>query len=336
MDIMEWDRSDDGFMGQAWQVRERVEVASRVQPSSENLDEFAKQQRYDAPGERKAAALALQGGRVLGYAAAYFPDRDNTGLCWSEVLVAPEHQRQGVGSVLVGWLEDRAREECRAVIVNEAVVPDGARVGHPGRAFAESRGYAVANVEIVRRVQLPVPEDVLDELGTSAQTAFGDRYEVSVHLNGVPLELQASLCVATNRLGLDAPTGDIDYEEESLTPVDYQDYLAHEADLGRTRLTALAVERDTGVVAAYTDIVVAAGDPDLAFQWGTLVLPEHRGHRLGAAVKVANLRALSLVSPGRKAIITSNAENNPWMVQINQDLGFEIIEELLELKKDLS
>ena len=30
-----------------------------------------------------------------------------------------------------------------------------------------------------------------------------------------------------------------------------------------------------------------------------------------------------------------NAEDNPWMVQINIDLGFEVIEEALMLRKNL-
>jgi hypothetical protein len=98
-------------------------------------------------------------------------------------------------------------------------------------------------------------------------------------------------------------------------------------------VTAVAVHRETGVVAAYTDLAVPSGDPDVVFQWGTLVLPEHRGHRLGMAVKAANLRELGRLAPERRSVQTMNDEQNPWMVRINQDLGFEIIEEALTMRK---
>ena len=45
-------------------------------------------------------------------------------------------------------------------------------------------------------------------------------------------------------------------------------------------------------------------------QWGTYVHRDHRGHRLGAAVKVANLRAVQRERPDILRIDTVNAETN--------------------------
>ena len=156
-----------------------------------------------------------------------------------------------------------------------------------------------------------------------------------MYAGGVPDALRQGVCDAQNRIILDAPTGDVDFEAETTTPEDYQKRLDFQASIGLTMLTAVAIHRPTGAVAAYTDIGIPEGDPEAAFQWGTLVQPEHRGHRLGMAVKVANLRELARVAPGRTGIRTMNDEQNQWMVQINEDLGFGIIEEALFLKKDL-
>jgi hypothetical protein len=172
-------------------------------------------------------------------------------------------------------------------------------------------------------------------LEEESRTAIGDAYEISAHVDGVPEALRQGVCDASNRLILDAPTGDVDFEAESMTPDDYAARLEFFREIGLKKLTAVAVHRETGHVAAYTDLSMSKGDPHLVDQWGTLVLPEHRGHRLGMAVKVANLRKLAFHDPARRAVQTMNDEQNPWMVQINQDLGFEIIEEALALKKDL-
>jgi hypothetical protein len=55
---------------------------------------------------------------------------------------------------------------------------------------------------------------------------------------------------------------------------------------------------------------------------GPLVRRDHRGHRLGTAVKIANLRALQQACPEATEVKTQNAETNAWMVGINVRLGF--------------
>ena len=193
----------------------------------------------------------------------------------------------------------------------------------------------MSSVEIVRSLPLPVDPDLLTRHRERAGAAMSDAYELSVHVDGVPQELRQGVCDASNRLILDAPTGDVEFEPESMTVEDYQTMLDHQRDTGRTIITTVAVHRETGVVAAYTDLSLPSGDTHVVFQWGTLVLPEHRGHRLGMAVKVGNLEALARLAPERRSVLTMNDEQNPWMVEINKDLGFEIIEEALTMKAAL-
>jgi len=44
------------------------------------------------------------------------------------------------------------------------------------------------------------------------------------------------------------------------------------------------------------------------------------------AVKVANLRVRNRDHPGRELVVTSNDETNRWMVDVNDALGFEMVE----------
>lgn len=335
MNIVALDLADDVVLEQVWRIQETSRDVDRVLPVHQTLDEFTKNVRYDYPGERKESAVALLDGRVVGWAEVYLPQRDNLDKSWVEVTVDPEHRQRGAGSLLADWAEGVAREAGRAMVLPQIFVPVDRREDHPRLRFAQNRGYTLSYTEVIRRLDLPVDPATLDRFEAQARAVMGEAYEVSVHHHGVPPELRQSVCDASNRLGADAPTGDIDYEPETMTVEDYQDFLAHEESIGRHRITAVAVHRGSGVVAAYTDLALPAGEPEQVFQWGTLVLPEHRGHRLGMAVKVANLREVARFDPARRLVRTGNAETNPWMVQINVDLGFEIIEYNLALKKVL-
>jgi GNAT superfamily N-acetyltransferase len=77
-------------------------------------------------------------------------------------------------------------------------------------------------------------------------------------------------------------------------------------------------------------LVVAGTDPGRAYQWDTLVLPEHRGHRLGLALKVANLARMQAGHPDRTELHTFNAEDNPPMAAVNDALGFRAVERMGE------
>jgi hypothetical protein len=78
---------------------------------------------------------------------------------------------------------------------------------------------------------------------------------------------------------------------------------------------------------------VPVDPPDCVYQWGTAVLRGHRGHRLGLAVKAANLAALQADHPERRLISTQNAETNAPMLAINEKMGFRAVEVLLEFQR---
>ena len=50
------------------------------------------------------------------------------------------------------------------------------------------------------------------------------------------------------------------------------------------------------------------------------------GRRLGMAVKLENLSRLQAEYPQRQRVVTGNDGTNSWMVNINEALGFRIVE----------
>jgi len=284
------------------------------------LEETVQELREPAMHEWYEGFVALDGDRVVGVLRVGYFEGADLDKVWLETYVDPRERRHGIGTALVERALDRAVEQGRPTVVADTTYSFEQRDDAPALRFMERLGFTVANVEVMRTLQVPVADALLDEMATGA-AAHHDGYDLFTYTGVMPEELQQDWCDLVNRLAVDAPTGDIAWDVSASTPESYRDGCARLAQVGRTRLGALAL-RD-GRVVGDTHIVVAEGDTE-AEQWSTIVAPEHRGHRLGAAVKVANLRLLAEVRPDVTRVVTQNAETNAFMVSINERLGFEL------------
>lgn len=272
------------------------------------------------PGERERCVpvAAWLDGRLVGAGVLWLFLTDNTDTGWAEVFVDPAHRRRGVGGALLEDLVERARADGRTRVAAESSYRFEERETSGTLRFARAHGFRVANTEIHRVLRLPVAEELLEEIAAEARAHQGP-YAVRSVVGAVAEELQESFCALSNLLAVEAPSGEFGWEPESLTPATYRDELGRFAATGRTRFTTVATL--AGEVVALTDIVHSAGELR-GEQWFTIVSPEHRGHRLGSAVKVANLRQFAAAHPEVTEIHTANAETNANMVGINDRLGF--------------
>lgn len=291
--------------------------------------------RHEDRAEPMSLWVARADDEVVGAARLWLPMDDNTSMCWFEVEVDPQHRRRGAGRALVQTVLAHARRHGRSTVLAEAHVPPGEH-GHPHHGFARALGFDVTSTDVVRHLDLPVATGLLESLDEQARPHWEERYRLATHVNGVPAHDLAGLCAVMNRLIVDAPSGELEFEPESMTPARYEEYRQLWLAQGRTRISTLAYERATGAVVAYTDLVLPADATDVAWQWGTLVHGEHRGHRLGTAIKVANLRHLQAEHPERTRVVTQNDGTNRWMVDINARLGFRVVEESPSFRRVLT
>jgi hypothetical protein len=185
-------------------------------------------------------------------------------------------------------------------------------------------GYALANTEIERRLPLPADLGLLDRLAAEAAPHHRD-YRIRAVVGPVPDDLAASYVALKNLITVEMPSGDLEVEAGQETTAELAVQDRYVTTSGRTRVAAYALD-PAGTVVAYAVAAVSNEHHDHVDQWGTIVHPAHRGHRLGMAVKCAQLRALSEGFPEKRFIETTNAETNAHMVAINQALGFEITE----------
>jgi len=104
---------------------------------------------------------------------------------------------------------------------------------------------------------------------------------------------------------------------------------------GFRRFTTAAQHVPTGKLVAFTDLYVRSVS-SVARQDDTLVVREHRGHRLGMLVKGEMLLWLHGALPGITTVETFNAEENRNMLAINEAMGFTPLLYAGEWQKRLS
>jgi hypothetical protein len=80
---------------------------------------------------------------------------------------------------------------------------------------------------------------------------------------------------------------------------------------------------------------VSRDQPETAYQWDTLVVRAHRGHRLGGLLKVSTMRLLEAGQYATKKISTFNSVLNEPMIAVNEALGARVAGSMVVWRKDL-
>lgn len=299
--------------------------------------------------EELRAAMLHQGSRAqMGGWSGLVEDRvvctgwlrtpllDNTDRAELLVHTVPDARRRGHASAMLDHVEAVARDRGRSILVGEAAWPHAVGAhgsGQPGPAFALARGYDLALGDVKRLLRLPVEDALLE--GLAAEAAPHHRgYALRSWVGPVPDDLLVGWARLVSSLAAEAPAGDLHLEAETADPAVVREDEVMIAKQGRTKYNTVAVDAG-GEVVAYTDLATTVHEPGRAYQWGTLVRSDARGHRLGLAVKVANLRLLQTEAPDVELLTTYNAEVNRHMIEVNERLGFRPVARLGEFQKRL-
>jgi GNAT superfamily N-acetyltransferase len=289
--------------------------------------EFVVAFRRESPTVDFYGLIADEGGDVVGVAVVELPLIDNLDLAEIAVFVSPERRRQGIGTALARQvavdLLQRGRTSWMALVAGRRCDQPADTVT-PGEAFAARQGMTLRQREVQRRLALPAPGDRLDALAAEAAPKHGD-YRLVRWVDSCPDEYVAAYCALKAAMVDQMPTDELELEAERWDADRLREYEAHQLAQDRTRHVYAAVAPD-GSIAGHTELVVPEHDPGVIYQWDTLVLPKHRGHRLGLALKVANLAWAQAEHSDRTSLRTWNAESNDAMVAVNDAMGFEPVE----------
>lgn len=288
---------------------------------------------YHDPYEPMRLLVAREDGRVVGRAFVRSNADDDVSEAWLQAQVLPEYRGRGIGRALADEIEriaiaDGARKLlsfiASADLGGERLTPPTGSGSIPAEGrdvrFLSARGYRFEQVERVSRLPLPVAG--LAERVAEARAASGPDYALHSWVGPVPERWHADFAVLATRMSTDAPTAGLEMEEDVWDVDRVIEANAREETSPRTRVTTAVEHAPTGRLVGYTALSVPRQPHRAVDQYATLVLREHRGHRLGMLLKLANLAHLDDTFPGRPSVMTYNAEENRHMLDVNERLGF--------------
>lgn len=259
---------------------------------------------------------------------------DDASTGWLNVDVAPGFRKQGIGTELADWLEDLAVADglTKVIAYVASAASDGDQLPSPTGfgslpadntevKFLVHRGYRLE--QVVRASRLPLPTDVAARL-VEATTTTPD-YALHFWIDHTPARWLEDMAVLRTTMSTEEPDAGLDSPEDVWTVKRIVDTEARLDGSPRTVLVAAVEHTASGQLIGFTALSVPAEIDRPVSQEDTLVLPEHRGHRLGMLLKVANLDFLQRTRPGHPSVITFNAEENRHMLNVNEAVGFVAI-----------
>ena len=331
MDIREIEPRDEVVTWRHWEIGRAADGASR--PYDFSIPWPTVRRTYVEGREDADIVLlgAFEGDVMWGAARIDLSTYDNLHMASCAVHTHPERQRRGIGRALAQAALGTARDRGRRMMHTEAFAPVGGT--SPGVQFAERMGFRRALEEGMKVVDLPATEDRWDELAAEA-ARFHDGYRLVTWGDRVPDEHVEAYCRLCEIFMAEAPTGDLDVQAERWDEERLRKRERRNARSGRHQAAAGALAPD-GTLIAFTEAAVNEHAAGRGFQSGTLVCPEHRGHRLGIAVKVANHRQIRQRFPDCRLLITGNADVNAPMNAVNEALGYREVERCIEMQRDV-
>jgi GNAT superfamily N-acetyltransferase len=255
------------------------------------------------------------------------PDKENLDRAMCTLIVAMARRRAGAGTELLAHCADQARLAGRTWLQGHA------RDGSAGAAFAAAAG-ATPGIADVNRV-LSIDAGLAGRLARlrASVEPLAAGYTLLSWAGPTPDEYLEQV-VRMNNAMADAPR-DAGVEPHAWDAERVRANERSSAKHGLLHRTVVARDEKSGDLAALSEIATDVGTPDWGFQLETVVLPEHRGHRLGLLVKVAMLELLAGQAPEVRRIFTDNAGSNRHMIAINDQLGFEAADTYRSWELDL-
>ena len=283
--------------------------------------------------QERRAWIVVDDGAVIGRIGVDLPHEEGSKVAFWLIELLRAKWARGIGSAAYDLVERVARDNNRTVLQSWAEHPaaEGSRLSPPTgfgdipedhvARFFVSHGYTLEQVERASAFDLTGSFTEVERLLDEARAAAAG-YRVVQWFAPTPPEFADGYAWMKSRMSTDAPAGALEFDEEAWDAARIAEHDAKYTGSGRTLQVTAAQHIATGALCAFNELVVGKDRTEASHQEDTLVLKEHRGHKLGTLVKCAGLISWREVAPRSPRIITYNAEENRPMLDINEAIGF--------------
>lgn len=284
--------------------------------------------------ETRLSWVIVDDGAIIGRVGVDIPHEEGSNAAFWLIELLRETWGRGIGSAAYELVEKTAREHGRTVLQSWAEHPaaPGPQLAPPTgfgaipedhvARFYLRHGYALEQVERNSAFDLTGSFTGVERLLAEAQAASPD-YRVVQWFAPTPEEFVAGYAWMKSRMSTDAPSAALEFAEETWDAARIAEHDGRYTSSGRTIQVTAAQHIETGELCAFNELVIGKDRTEASHQEDTLVLKEHRGHKLGTLVKCAGLLSWRDVAPASARVITYNAEENRPMLDINEAIGFE-------------
>ncbi|MFT4294976.1 MAG: GNAT family N-acetyltransferase [Micropruina sp.] len=277
--------------------------------------------------------LALLDDTPVGRVGVDIPIEAGSRSAFWLIELLPEVWGRGIGTAAYQLVERTASDHDRTVLQAWARHPDapGERLvpptgfgsiprDHAARFFLR-HGYSLEQIERYSRLELRGSSDTIERLLAEAQAASAD-YRVVQWTLPTPPEYADGYAWMKSRMSTDAPSADMEFDEEAWDAARIAVHDARYLAGGQTMQVTAAQHIASGELCGFNELVIGKDRTRTTHQEDTLVLAEHRGHKLGLLLKCAGLLSWRRVAPDSPRVTTYNAEENRPMLDINEAIGF--------------
>ncbi len=263
--------------------------------------------------------LLRAGGRIVASAVGWMDLEQNLDNGFGWIYVRPADRGKGLARRLAGVLFDRLEEYGRGRFDTYVVE------GDPAAALVERAGLKAVYHEkrsrlVVADVDLALMRSWIERAGERA----GD-YELLALQAPFPEDVVEKYCELQFQMNT-APTEDFELDDQVLTPRIWREQEARSDASQHDLITYVVVHSPTGAFVGSTSVHTDRLQPDQAWQWETIVHPDHRNRGIGRLLKASMLERVVTDWPEVERIDTSNAGSNQPMLDINVAMGYQPIQ----------